>query len=82
MPRGYDPETIAGNGHHGEAPPAPTGAYVEYVAVQDDDGLEATNGSEVSQSGPGARSSPKVLPEATEATNGAAKSHTAFTGGD
>lgn len=40
----------------------------------------ATNGSESSQSGPEALSSPEVLPEATETTNGVAKSHTALQG--
>ena len=30
--RGYDPETVAGNGEHVEPPPAPVGAYGEHLA--------------------------------------------------
>ena len=71
--RGYDAETIAGNGRHVEASPAPTGAYVGRLPVDTGEGLEAANGSEISQSGPEALSSPEVSPEAAEAAAGPPK---------
>jgi hypothetical protein len=43
--------------------------------VQADEGLQAINGSEISQIGPAALSSPDVLPEGTDS---AAISHTAL----
>ncbi len=65
------PESPNGSASHTtEEPGAAAGAPVP-VAV---------HGSEISQSGLEALSSPEVLPEATEATNGVAKSHTALQG--
>ena len=73
--RGYDAETIAGNGKHVEASPAPTGHHMGRLAVDTGEGLEATNGSENSHNEPAALSTPEVLPDAT---NGAATSHAAL----
>ena len=66
--RGYDAETIAGNGKHVEASPAPTDLDVGHMATEADEGLEATNGSDVSRSETAALSNLEVL---AEATNGA-----------